>query len=136
MTMPADVIQVPIIGTWLDGNGLPCNSVRSFVVFSPKIPTRWSDIASNTAIMPQRKQVYLDTNGSISTTLIATDCAALAGIAGMVWNVGVLLWDNPGLQQLTPYSFTMTAPSGTVGSINISAPQYAVNGTSVGIPAM
>jgi hypothetical protein len=131
MALPGDITKVPVIGTWLDGQGNPCSGK---VVFSPRIATRFVDTASSVVIMPERFTVTLDNTGSISTSVIATDAAALVSTAGFMWQVAVLLNDAAG-QQLSPYSFTMVAP-GAGGTINISTPPYAVTGNSVGLPAM
>lgn len=131
MALPGDIATVPVIGKWLDGQGNPCTGK---VVFSPRVATRFVDTASSVVIMPERFQVVLDATGSISTTVIATDAAALVSTAGFMWHVAVLLNDSTG-QQLSPYSFILVAP-GAGGTINISTAQYAVTGNSVGLPAM
>lgn len=126
-----DLTYVTITGTWVDSTLAPCSGT---VAFFPQVPTRWSDFATNIAVMPARKIVDLDGTGSINTTVIATDCPALAGISGFVWAVAVTLNDSTGAQ-LSPYSFVLTAP-GAGGPIIISGPQYAVTGNSVSLPAM
>lgn len=130
MGLPGDITKVTVIGTWLDGQGNPCTGK---VVFSPRVATRFVDIASNTAIMPQRFTAVLDATGSINTSVIATDAAALAGIAGFLWQAAVILNDATGAQ-ISPYSLTFAAP-GAGGTITLTDPQHAVLGNSVGMPA-
>lgn len=132
MSMPADVVMVPVIGTWLDGTGAAC-STASRVVLSPVIRGRLADTATNVVVMPQRFQVSLDATGSISTSVIATDCAALAGIVGMTWHAAVILYSSAGVQ-LAPYTVVFPAPVSTVGSINLSSPMYATVGQFAGEP--
>ena len=141
MTMPGDVTYVQLTGTWLDGTGQPVNSLPivgplSKVVISPRVATRWADYASSVTILPQRQTVYLNSTGSLpgGTQVVATDSPALAGVNGMSYQVAVILYDSTGAQ-LSPYSFVLLAPAAG-GPINISAPQYAVTGNSVGLPAM
>lgn len=141
MGFPGDVTFVQLTGQWLDGSGQPVNADPTIgpvsqVVISPMTPLRFVDIASNTAIMPQRQIVNLTATGSVppGTQVIATDTPALAGIAGFQYGVAVLLWDHLGAQ-LSPYTFILVAPTGT-GPIDISAPQYAVSGSSVGVPSL
>jgi hypothetical protein len=143
MALPGDVTLVTLIGTWQDGNGNVPNYLASVgplskVVISPRVPTRFADYASNITIMPQRQTVYLNNSGSLPSSppvqVIATDSPALAGVVGMSYQVAVILYDVNGAQ-LSPYSFTLLAPSAG-GQIDISAPQYAVTGNSVGLPAM
>ncbi len=142
MTMPADVTYIQLTGTWLDGQGNPVNSnpvvgPLSKVVISPRVATRWADYASSVTVMPQRQTVYLNSSGSLpsSTQVVATDSPALAGVVGMSYQVAVILYDATGAQ-LSPYSFVLIAPAAGANPINISAPQYAVTGNSVGLPAM
>jgi hypothetical protein len=130
MTLPADVVTVPVIGTWLDGTGAPCSGK---VIFSPQVATRLVHVADNRVIMPERSTVLLDASGSISTSLIATDQASLAGVGGFTWTAAVLINDSTG-QQVTPYSFAFPVPSGTIGAIDITNPTYALSGTSNGLP--
>lgn len=141
MALPGDVTLITLIGTWQDGNGNVPNYLASVgplskVVISPRVATRWADFASNVTIMPQRQTVYLNSSGSLpaGTQVVATDSPALAGVVGMSYQVAVILYDASGAQ-LSPYSFTLLAPSAG-GQIDISSPQYAVTGNSVGMPAM
>ncbi|HEY1820408.1 MAG TPA: hypothetical protein VGG83_10795 [Trebonia sp.] len=132
-----DLTSVAVIGTWLDATLQaaypPVNSgLVSRVVITPLIPLRYSDFATNTAVMPQRQVVPLDDTGSISTSVIATDCPALAGIAGLQYVAAVLLYDSTG-HQIAPYSITFVAPGGT-GPVVLSAPQNSVAGPGVGVP--
>src|ERR1700731_4244403 len=105
MALPGDITKVPVIGTWLDGQGNPCSGK---IVFSPRIATRFVDTASSVVIMAERFTVTLDNTGSIPPSVIPTDAAALVSTAGFMWQVAVLLNDSTG-QQLSPYSFTMVA---------------------------
>lgn len=141
MSFPGDVTFVQLTGTWLDGFGQPVNTDPtvgpiSYIVVSPVLPTRLSDYASNTAIMPQRQVVNLTTGGTVpnGTEVIAVDCPALAGLSGAWYAVSVLLWDSKGAQ-LSPYSCVITPTTGST-PIDLSAPQYSVIGNSVGVPAM
>ena len=141
MTMPADVQYVQISGTWLDDTGAPCNANPtvgpiSLVVISPRIAMRYSDYTSQVAVMPQRQVINLDATGSLpqGSQVIATDTVALAGIQGLTYQAAVILYDHAG-QQISPYSFTFTAPAAGPALV-LSAPQYAVTGNSVGMPAM
>lgn len=141
MALPGDIAQVTLIGTWDDGSGNPPNSNPvigpiSKVVISPRVATRWADTASNITVMPQRQTVYLNSSGSLpaGVQVVATDAAGLAGVVGMSYQVAVILYDAAGAQ-LSPYSFVLLAPTGS-GPINISSPQYAVSGNSVGLPAL
>lgn len=126
-----DLTYVAVTGTWADQSLAPCSG---YVVLSPQVATRFSDFATNIAVMPQRQIVDLDGTGSISTQVIATDCPALAGIAGFLWSAAIILNDSTGAQ-LSPYSCVFSAP-GAGGSIDLSSPQYAVTGNSVSLPAM
>lgn len=141
MTMPADVAFVQLAGTFLDGTGAGCNTDPTIgpvsqLIVSPMLPTRFSDIASNVAILPQRQVINLASGGIVpgGTQVIATDAAALAGISGFQYACAVILYDHLGAQ-LSPYSFLFYAPTGT-GPIVLSSPQYAATGNSVGVPAM
>ncbi len=126
-----DLTYVPVIGTWVDQSLQPCSG---YVVLSPQVATRFSDFASNIAVMPQRMVIDFDGTGSISTQVIATDCPALAGIAGFMWSAAIVLNDSTGAQ-LSPYSCVFVAP-GAGPTIDLSSPQYAVLGNSVSLPAM
>ncbi|MGH3438862.1 MAG: hypothetical protein ACRDRN_20625 [Sciscionella sp.] len=141
MTLPADIALVTLTGTWLDGTGQPVNSdptigPRSHLTISPMVPTRFVDIVSNTAIMPQRQQVYLDGTGSVpaATQVIAVDAAALAGISGFQYAVAILLWDHAGAQ-LAPYSVIVSPTTGS-SPFDLTTPYLAAIGQSVGVPAM
>lgn len=141
MALPGDIALVTLTGTWLDGTGAPVNAdptlgPASYIVISPMVPTRFVDIASNTAIMPQRQQVYLDETGSVpsGTQVIAIDAPALAGIAGFQYAVAVLLWDHTGAQ-LAPYSIIIAPTTGS-SPFDLTTPYLAAIGQSVGVPAM
>lgn len=141
MSLPGDISLVTLTGTWLDGSGQPVNSdstigPKSYIMISPMVPTRFVDIASNIAIMPQRQQVYLDNTGSVpaGTQVIAIDAAALAGISGFQYAVAILLWDHTGAQ-LSPYSIIISPTTGS-SPFDLTTPYLAAIGQSVGVPAM
>lgn len=141
MSFPADVTFVQLIGTCLDGSGLPAyappgSGVVSRVVVTPLIASRLADYGSNVTIMPQRQTIYLDPTGSVPTSpvtqVIATDCPALAGVGGFQYALAYLLFDSTG-QQLAPFTSMLTAQAGS-GPIDIFAPWYTVTGSNVGNP--
>lgn len=129
MGLPGDIPLVTVIGQWQDLAGGYCSGR---VVFSPTALTRMVDTASSIAVMPGAQTAYLNLTGSISIQLPATDAPALAGTP-FLYSVAVVLTDSVG-KPLAPYSFQLPLPSAGPSTVNVTTPQYAVNGASVTLP--
>ena len=114
MPLPADYTEVPVHGKWELIDGSPATGTVTFQPTQNKLV----DGAFETVIMGSALVVPL-VAGEISVSLASTDDSDIGGVP-FSYQVTVALEGVP------PYSFSLTVPAATVGTIELAAATAAI----------